>query len=1452
MGGVTSYTYDAVGNVLSITDPMGFVTSYTYTADNQQATATDAEGHTTSYTYNTLSQVSTVTSPGGNSISYTYDANGNPLTTTDAEGGVVRHEYDALDRLVASTDANGNRQTFEYDNEGNQTKNTDPLDYATSSSYDALGQLVQETDRNGNVRKYTYDADGNMISSTDPLGNVTQYTYDENGNQLSETTPMGLTTSNVYDNMDRVSSTTDPMGHAVTFFYDAAGQLVGMTNKDGTKVAYTYDANGNNLTVTDEEGYVVTYTYDANNRMTAIKNARGYTTSYEYDRVGNLVKTINAMNGVSIVVYDADGNLISETNTDGATTTYTYDGLGRVLTMTDPVGAVTTTEYDANGNVVKLTQADGHSITYTYNARNELTSYVDAEGYTHSFTYDGNGNKTSETNGNGNTTYYTYDGLDRLVGKKDAEGGVSSKTYDADGRLIKVVNEEGTETNYAYDDCGRVVKMTDALGNATTYTYDEMDRVLTITDPRGGVTTYTYTDRGDVATETDAEGYTISYEYDGNHNMVKKTTVDGVTTYEYDPLDRLIKTTTPDGKSETIEYNGEGQVVASTDKGGHKTSYVLDANGNVIETIDALGNSALFEYDLMGNLVKTSLHRVDTQDGVDEWEITLYEYDGRTTTYTYDGMGRTVKMEYPHGWVEDYHYDSIGQLLKVEDTDPSGKDMKQQKHVYEYDDCGNMTYEYMRGNGTGEATVENFYTYDALHRVTNAKENYGNASRTYQYDSLGNLTWETNSNNVTTDYKLNNLNQITEKSSDGWKTHTAFTYDKRGNLIQEQYGKNKKVTSIGTYTYDETNKMVKGVNANAESSSYLYNGLGALVEQTWVIAKNSYGYHDVLAEAVDSVAEEPETASDSVDSPEVPAPSDDSTTETDAVLDEAPADSADSGIMLLAAPKKDDSGKKPSDKPTGSDVKKTSTVVKEFVVDYTTETHEPLMEQEVNGLTYRYVYGNDRLSVNITGVENGSSKLIENGNQIRLYYHMDYLGTADYLTSPQTGKVESWTHYNEWGEITHNAVLKCGQRELDLVKRYATHDFDAVLNQYYAKARFYDAENRHFTAMDPILDPSQYSIKEYVDNPMQLVQYLYVENSPLIYIDPLGKFRNGTVLYKGIRWHSSDIKALQTALNRYASSLGFERLDVDGSFGPKTEIAVNAYKDKYLPGGNTGENRGKVGYSTWLKLNLPIDAPANPIEALPGFPFFFKWNEDEGIWYTPNDEFVAQKPFGYNDVYDFVFQLTDYRYFESRFNYNGMDWMIEGWKGFYLNMGVGAEIGVYYRLPQNSTKNTGYFESAGICIEDAIGHYWVVDEEDMLLMSYKVYDGPVSSGKLIFSRPLQRHWWLNGFRPSIGHIPAEDLTLNGYIYFPADANGSGTMATRFKNGISSTKAGTGSGGRFDNSNFTIHSTTKVYYSSAGSSGWYYKVKFTWGEIKHETTRYRYHAGDRSCFYHLRL
>ena len=108
-----------------------------------------------------------------------------------------------------------------------------------------------------------------------------------------------------------------------------------------------------------------------------------------------------------------------------------------------------------------------------------------------------------------------------------------------------------------------------------------------------------------------------------------------------------------------------------------------------------------------------------------------------------------------------------------------------------------------------------------------------------------------------------------------------------------------------------------------------------------------------------------------------------------------------SGSLVLAAT----SGNGNQDKPTGSDVKNTSTVIKRFVVDFSSETFRPLMEHEVNGLDYRYVYSDKaRLSVVVQGIENGSASLLDDKGELHAYYHCDYLGTTDYLTSAVNSK----------------------------------------------------------------------------------------------------------------------------------------------------------------------------------------------------------------------------------------------------------------------------------------------------------------------------------------------------------------------------------------------------------------------------------------------------------------
>jgi len=183
---VNSWTYNAMGQVLTATDPRNYSTTYTYypstsfTGTGMAATGhtmgdlqtvKNALGHTTTYSaYNLYGQPLTVVDPnsvtttnvydsrrrlrstttGTDVTSYTYDAAGQPKTVTFANGLVITNNYDGAHRLTQVSDSAGNAITYTLDNAGNRigeqvTDANGVLARNISRSFDILGRVQSVT-----------------------------------------------------------------------------------------------------------------------------------------------------------------------------------------------------------------------------------------------------------------------------------------------------------------------------------------------------------------------------------------------------------------------------------------------------------------------------------------------------------------------------------------------------------------------------------------------------------------------------------------------------------------------------------------------------------------------------------------------------------------------------------------------------------------------------------------------------------------------------------------------------------------------------------------------------------------------------------------------------------------------------------------------------------------------------------------------------------------------------------------------------------------------------------------------------------------------------------------------------------------------------------------------------------------------------------------------------------
>ncbi|MGO9316973.1 MAG: RHS repeat-associated core domain-containing protein [Terracidiphilus sp.] len=367
-GVTTTYTYDAINQLVTRTTPGEPTVTYAYTPTGKRATMSDGSGNTT-YSYDPLDRLTTKAAPAG-VLSYSYDGASNlaSISSNHVNGILVQFAYDELNRLTSVVDnrLQGNQTTtYTYDPASNVATVTAPNGLQTTLNYDSLNRI---TSLSTPISSYTYTlgATGNKIGAVEGNGRTLTWNYDGIYRLTNETI-----TSDSSNNNGSAAYGLDPVGNRLSLNSSLPGINSGSFtfNPDDQISSETYDLDGDVLSTGGN-----TYTYDSQNHMTSANNGavrmiydgdgyrvakivNGVTTQYLVDDLNptGLPQVVEeVVNGAVTRQYTYGLQRISESqilNSAWTTSFYGYDGAGSVRQLINSAGVVTDEyEYDAYGN----------------------------------------------------------------------------------------------------------------------------------------------------------------------------------------------------------------------------------------------------------------------------------------------------------------------------------------------------------------------------------------------------------------------------------------------------------------------------------------------------------------------------------------------------------------------------------------------------------------------------------------------------------------------------------------------------------------------------------------------------------------------------------------------------------------------------------------------------------------------------------------------------------------------------------------------------------------------------------------------------------------------------------------------------------------------------------------------------------------------------------------------
>ena len=315
----------------------------------------------------------------------------------------------------------------------------------------------------------------------------------------------------------------------------------------------------------------------------------------------------------------------------------------------------------------------------------------------------------------------------------------------------------------------------------------------------------------------------------------------------------------------------------------------------------------------------------------------------------------------------------------------------------------------------------------------------------------------------------------------------------------------------------------------------------------------------------------------------------------------------------------------------------------------------------------------------------------ETGSSFKTY-HFDYRGSTAAITDINGNITDAFT-YDTYG----NLVSRTGTSEII----FLYNGRDGVVTDenglIYMRARYYSPELRRFINADIIAGE--------ISNAITLNRYAYANGNPVSNIDPFGL-------------------SAERGNDSQNDNQGFSNFTRD-----LARLLI----------GNSLNN--------WVTKN-------GWFEDLFRLAGFVRTKDLLGTYVYHATMDCLQRFGGYNSLYDVIFDYAtsmDNAIFE--FTSGGEDYRLWAWKGDYLNLGAGAEMGIYKQL-----KIAGYDTP-----------HWLVDTD---LSMHMTLDLDYKNKTIISWDPKKdknydwdKVWWVTGFNPYITNVKADDLTVTYSITF---------------------------------------------------------------------------------------